>query len=349
MNIRNTIYAALLVGVAAFAQEAVAPAATTTASTEATAAPAQPAAEAAPAAEPAVAPAAQAAPAEVAPAAEAAPAADTAKVAEAVPAAEPAAAPAEQAAAPAADSTVTLAEPAADTAAVVTAVAAPVAPAAEEAAPAADSAAQAAAPAEKSWYTMLGLGLTVPVSQYKVHGKKIDLIDYGINATFVGAAANGFSVELSLSTGGAATDNIKFVNSDDDWQIGNFGAFDFGAGYTAGLGKKFSLSMLAIVGFEVAVFESDEDEYDHKELGKVDRSFSEALVAFTLGGDLIARYSITEHAGVFAKVGGRWVAACGVGTSVKYEDDDFNRVDTTTDSESGNYSIVPTIGVMWVF
>jgi hypothetical protein len=328
MNIRNTIYAALLVGVAAFAQEAVAPAAAT---------PAQPAAE----------PAA-AAPAEVAPAAEAVPAADTAKVAEAAPAAEPAA-PAEQVAAPAADSTVTSAEPAADTAAVVTAVAAPVAPAAEEAAPTADSAAQAAAPAEKSWYTMLGLGLTVPVSQYKVHGKKIDLIDYGMNATFVGASANGFSIELSLSTGGAATDNIKFVNSDDDWQIGNFGAFDFGLGYTAGLGKKFSLSMLAIVGFEVVVFESDEDEYDHKELGKVDRSFSEALVAFTLGGDLIARYSITEHAGVFAKVGGRWVAACGVGTSVKYEDDDFNRVDTTTDSESGNYSIVPAIGVMWVF
>ena len=339
MNIRNTIYAALLVGVAAFAQEAVAPAATTTASTEATAAPAQPAAETAPAA----------APAEVAPAAEAVPAADTAKVAETAPAAEPAA-PAEQAAAPAADSTVTSAEPAADTAAVVTAVAAPVEPAAEEAAPAADSAAQAVASAEKSWYTMLGLGLTVPVSQYKVHGKKIDLIDYGMNATFVGASANGFSIELSLSTGGAATDNIKFVNSDDDWQIGNFGAFDFGLGYTAGLGKKFSLSMLAVVGFEVVVFESDEDEYDHKELGKVDRSFSEALVAFTLGGDLIARYSITEHAGVFAKVGGRWVAACGVGTSVKYDDgDDFNRVDTTTDSESGNYSIVPAIGVMWVF
>lgn len=340
MNIRNTIYAALLVGVAAFAQEAVAPAATT---------PAQPAAE----------PAA-AAPAEAAPAPAAVAPADTAKAAEAAPAAEPAAAPAEQAAAPAADSTVTpaepaaqaaapAAEPAADSAAVVTAVAAPVEPAAEEAAPAADSAAQATAPAEKSWYTMLGLGLTVPVSQYKVHGKKIDLIDYGINATFVGAAANGFSVELSLSTGGAATDNIKFVNSDDDWQIGNFGAFDFGLGYTAGLGKKFSLSMLAVAGFEVVVFESDEDEYDHKELGKVDRSFSEALVAFTLGGDLIARYSITEHAGVFAKVGGRWVAACGVGTSVKYEDDDFNRVDTTTDSESGNYSIVPTIGVMWVF
>jgi hypothetical protein len=106
-------------------------------------------------------------------------------VAETAPAAEPAA-PAEQAAAPAADSTVTSAEPAADSAAVVTAVAAPVAPAAEEGAPAADSAAQAVASAEKSWYTMLGLGLTVPVSQYKVHGKKIDLIDYGMNATFVG-------------------------------------------------------------------------------------------------------------------------------------------------------------------
>ncbi len=345
MNIRNTVYAALLVSVAAFAQETAAPAATT---------PAQPAAE----------PAA-AAPAEAAPAPAAVAPADTAKAAEAAPAAEPAAAPTEQAAAPAADSTVApaesaaepaaqaaapAAEPAADSAAVVTAVAAPVEPAAEEAAPAADSAAQAAAPAEKSWYTMLGLGLTVPVSQYKVHGKKIDLIDYGMNATFVGASANGFSIELSLSTGGAATDNIKFVNSDDDWQIGNFGAFDFGLGYTAGLGKKFSLSMLAVVGFEVVVFESDEDEYDHKELGKVDRSFSEALVAFTLGGDLIARYSITEHAGVYAKVGGRWVAACGVGTSVKYDDgDDFNRVDTTTDSESGNYTIVPAIGVMWIF
>ena len=92
-----------------------------------------------------------------------------------------------------------------------------------------------------------------------------------------------------------------------------------------------------------------QDEFDHEELGKVDRSFSETMVGFTLGGDLIANYSITEHAGVFVKVGGRWVAACGVATAVKYEDDDFNRVDTNTDSETGNFSIVPTIGAMWVF
>ena len=339
MDIRKTICAAVLVSVAAFAQETAAPAATQPA--EATPAVATPAAAepaaAAPAAEAAPAPAAETA---AAPAAPAEPTVQTAPdttaaaapVAQAAPAAEPAKA----------------AEPAADTAAVVTAVAAPVEPAAEPA-PVADSAAQAAAPAEKSWYTMLGLGLTVPVSQYKVHGKKIDLIDYGMNATFVGASANGFSIELSLSTGGSVTDNIKFVNSEDDWQIGNFGAFDFGLGYTAGLGGKFSLSMLAVVGFEVVMFESDVDEFDHEELGKVDRSFSETMVGFTLGGDLIANYSITEHAGVFVKVGGRWVAACGVATAVKYEDDDFNRVDTNTDSETGNFSIVPTIGAMWVF
>lgn len=332
MDIRKTICAAVLVSVAAFAQETAAPAATQPA--EAAPAVATPAAAEPAAAEAAPAPATETA---VAPA----PAADSTVVA-----AEPAAEPAAQAA-PAAQPA-PAAEPAADTAAVVTAVAAPVEPAAEPA-PVADSAAQAAAPAEKSWYTMLGLGLTVPVSQYKVHGKKIDLIDYGMNATFVGASANGFSIELSLSTGGSVTDNIKFVNSEDDWQIGNFGAFDFGLGYTAGLGGKFSLSMLAIVGFEVVMFESDVDEFDHEELGKVDRSFSETMVGFTLGGDLIANYSITEHAGVFVKVGGRWVAACGVATAVKYEDDDFNRVDTNTDSETGNFSIVPTIGAMWVF
>lgn len=244
---------------------------------------------------------------------------------------------------------VAVAEPTADTAAVVTAVATPVEPVAEEVAPVEKAAAPQEAPTEKRWFNVLGVGITVPVSQYKAHDQKIDLLSYGMTFNYLGMARGGFSIEFSLATGGSATDNIKFVDSEDDWQIGTYSSFDFGLGYTFGVGKKFSLSLLAVSGFQLVTFESDKKEYRHGDLGKVDRSFSEVLGAFTLGGDIFAQYSFTEHIGLYAGVGGRWTAVVASASSVRYDKDDFTRTDTNTDDEMGNYSIVPVVGVMWKF
>ena len=51
----------------------------------------------------------------------------------------------------------------------------------------------------------------------------------------------------------------------------------------------------------------------------------------------------------FASVGGRWVAEVDSDASVKYKKGDFSRLEVNHDDDMGNFSIVPTVGVMWKF
>ena len=302
---------------------------------------------AAPAPAPAAAPVAeQAAPAEPA----ATPAAESVVAAEPAPA-ETAAAPAEEAA-PVAAAPVDSAAPA-ETAPVETAKKTE-APADTTPVVAQEDTAQVAAvqdsSAAKNWSHFLGFGLTIPVSQYKIHDKKADLIGYGLNVTYLGVANMGLSVKVAVAVGGSATDNIKFADSDKDWNIGTFTSADLGMGYTFGSAQSFILSIIATAGFEFADYKSDESEFKHSELGKVNRTFEEVMFGITIGGDIIARIAVSNNVGIFASVGGRWVAAVATGSSVVYDnDDDFTRTDTYTDVDSGNYTIVPSLGVMWTF
>ena len=206
------------------------------------------------------------------------------------------------------------------------------------------------APMAKKWFHFLGFGLTMPVSQYKIHDKKADFIGYGLNFTYMGMSDKGLSVKIAASVGGSSTDNIRFADSDKKWNIGAFSTADLGMGYTFGSAQSFTLSLLAVAGIEFADFKSDKKEYKHSELGKVDRAFEELMFGITVGGDIIARVAVSDNIGIFASVGGRWVVAVATGSSVMYDNnDDFTRTDTYTDVDSGNYSIVPTIGAMWTF
>ena len=315
--------AALILGSAAFAQEATPAAA---AAPEA----------AAPAAEPA-------APAAAAP--EAAPAEATPATAEPV-AAEPAATE------PVA--TTAVAEPAANDAAVTTAVAEPApapAPEAEVAAAQEPEVAPQEAPAEKVWFSLLNVGFTFPFSKYNINSKKADFINYGMEFSYIGMARNGFSIEASFAGGGSATDNIKFEDSDDDWQIGKYTSFDFGLGYTFGAGSQLSLSVLATIGYEIAYFETEDKKFTHDELGKIKRNFSETIGGLTLGTDVILYKGLSNHAGFYASVGARWIAYSEVLSSVNYKDtkNDFTRTETYTDEDSGLFSIVPSFGAMFSF
>lgn len=308
--------AALILGSVAFAQEAATPAPA--------AAPAAAAPVAAPAAAPAEAPAA----------------AEPAKTAEAAPAAEPAAA------APAA-------EPAAEPA-VTTAVAEPVAteaPAEEPATvdPAVAEAAPQAAPAQKNWMSMLSFGFALPISKYNVNGKKIDFINYGISFNYIGMARNGFSLKVDFTSCGATTEDIKFIDSDDDMQIGKYRALNFGIGYTFGAGEPASLSVIATLGYELTQFESDEKKIEHEDLGKVKRTFSESFGGYTLGAEILGFKKLTEHAGVYASVAARWIADVESNSSVNYKKDDFTRSETNNNEDTGIFSIVPSIGVMFGF
>ena len=201
----------------------------------------------------------------------------------------------------------------------------------------------------KKWTHFAGAGVTVPVTHYEIDRTKTDLVNVGMNLSYTGVARNGFTAKAAVSSGASVTDDVKFVGSDDDWQVGSFVIGELGMGYTFGRPDKFTLSVLAVVGFEVDDFESSAKDYKHEDLGKVDRSYQTAFGAFTVGGDLVARMAVSKHVGVFASAGARWNAVAVTLASTKYEKDDFKRVDTETSDDRGTYSVVPTVGAMWAF
>ena len=350
---KKMILSALIASAAVFAQEAAAPAPATEPASQTVA----PVADAAPVAEPAEATAA--APAET--------------TAEAAPAAEPVAQPAEstETAEPAAQAAALAAEPApaaepaeapataasAETAEPIAQTATPTAAPAEEASAtpaegvyAASAPAPVSAPAaEKTWTHLWGIGATVPVEQYKSHGKKIDLINYGVDLSYTGVSRFGLALHLSVAAGSSTTDNIKFEKS-DDWLIGSFGSVEAGFGFSPVNTNGFTLVVLAVAGYEYAEFESDEKEVRHSELGNVDRRFTETMGALSLGGDLVLRFGLSDHIGLFASVGGRWLPIIATESSVRYEKgDDYVRTESYIDDDRGVYSVVPAIGAMWKF
>ena len=244
-------------------------------------------------------------------------------------------------------------EPAADSsAAVVTAQPVPQEVAADTAKavePAEEVPANVAADSEKRWTHFLGAGFSVPVSQFDVDHKKIDVVSYAVNVSYLGVSQSGFATKLSLATGFSSTDNIRFENSDNDWQIGSYFEIELGLGYSFVNTQSFTLALLAVIGTEVDLFESEKKEFAHAELGKVDRRFSEGVGALTLGGDIIARFNLSERMSLFASVGGRWLPVSVGTSSVEYTKDDFTRTETYTDSGYGVYSVVPTLGMMRSF
>ena len=200
----------------------------------------------------------------------------------------------------------------------------------------------------KKWRHLIGAAFTVPITQYKINKEKINLVNLGINLSYMGMSRFGFTTRATISAGATMTDDIKFEGEDDS-PVGSYGALELGVGMSFVNNAFFTFAMYAMVGIEYATFETDENAYDHEELGTVDRSFSETVAALTLGGDIVARIAFTEHVGVFVSVGGRWVASTASETVFKYRKGDYTRTESYLDDGRGNFSIVPTLGVMWRF
>lgn len=339
---KRIIVSALITCATVFAQETVAPADTAAKVTDSAAQVVEPATPVAESTE----------------AASAEPATQTAEVAEpaasaetpagtVAQAAEPAEAPAETAQAV---TSAEMAEPIAQTAVPVSQPAE--GPVAESSAMvyAASAPAPVNAPAtEKTWTHLWGVGATVPVEQYKSRGNKIDLINYGLDLSYTGVARFGLALHLSIAAGSSSTDNIRFEKN-DDWLVGSFGAVEAGLGFSPVNTNGFTLVVLAVAGYEYAEFESDEKEIRHSELGIVERRFTETMGALSVGGDLVLRFGLSEHIGIFASVGGRWLPITVTESSVRYEkDDDYVRTESYIEDNRGVYSVVPAIGAMWKF
>ena len=200
----------------------------------------------------------------------------------------------------------------------------------------------------KKWRHFVGVAFTVPVTQYKINKEKINFVNFGVNLSYMGVSRFGFATRATVSAGASVSDDVKFEDEDDS-EVGSYGALELGAGFSIVNSPIFTFAIFAMVGAEYATFEAKENAYDHKELGSVDRSFSETLGAVTLGGDIVMRLAFSEHVGIFASVGGRWVASTSSETTVKYRKGDFTRAETFLDDGRGVFSIVPAFGIMWRF
>ena len=200
----------------------------------------------------------------------------------------------------------------------------------------------------KKWRHLIGAAFTVPISQYKINKEKLNFVNFGVNVSYMGVSRFGFATKATVSAGISVTDDIKFEDSDDS-EMGSYGALELGAGFCFVNSPIFTFAVFAMVGMEYAMFETDENAYDHEELGAVDRSFTETAAGITLGGDIVMRLALTERVGIFASVGGRWVASSGSETTVKYRKGDYTRTESYLDDGRGVFSIVPAFGVMWRF
>jgi hypothetical protein len=196
------------------------------------------------------------------------------------------------------------------------------------------------------WSKFVGVSLTVPFESYKAGGKKINFINYEVSATYVGVCRCGFTPKASISAGIATAKKIPFYPS-KGWQVGSFSTFEVGAGYSFVNSEKLLLSGFAVVGFEYANFITESKKMKHSELGNVDRDYLESFSSLTLGGDVMARFALNESVGLFASVGGRWVAYTDAESAVRYTKDDYTRTENIHDDGVGYFSIVPSFGVMW--
>lgn len=198
----------------------------------------------------------------------------------------------------------------------------------------------------KKWTNNAGPGLSLPFSKYDADGDKIDQTGIAVSLMYLGMHQNGFTVKGTANTGISLTNSIAFAG-DDGIQAGSFAAIELGAGYSFFRNEKFTLSVLGMLGFEAARFESEAKSYDHEELGAVDRRMSATIAAFTVGADITASLYIKPHFGFFGSLSARYMPLSAFVSSVSYVKDDFTRTESYTKAGHGIFSLTPAAGVIW--
>ena len=202
---------------------------------------------------------------------------------------------------------------------------------------------------QKKWTHNIMGGLAVPVTTIKEDSADVSILSFAQEIGYVGMHSNGLTVKAVEKSGLSFSDDIKFDGTDDT-AIGTFVGFDFGAGYSIVRTKGFTLSVLAMIGFELETFSSDVDEdYVHAELGTVDRTQNCTLLSLTLGADIMAMFRIKNHISIYANFAARYIpVGLGANTFV-YTKDKFSRTDSVSDDYKNSFSFTPSAGVVFNF
>ena len=199
---------------------------------------------------------------------------------------------------------------------------------------------------EKKWTNNIGTQLSVPVTNYKVDGKKIDQWGISFDLMYMGVHRNGFTVKTTSGGGSASTGNFSF-EGDNNRQYGVYMHGDLGAGYSFVHNERFTLSALAMFGIEGATYETEKKSFAHDELGNVDKNYTVTLFGFTLGADITAAMYTREHFGYYTTISARYIPLASMLSGVKYEANDFTRSDTYTTMGHGVFNVTPSFGVVW--
>ena len=199
---------------------------------------------------------------------------------------------------------------------------------------------------EKKWTNNIGTQLSVPVTKYKVDGKKIDQWGISFGLMYMGVHRNGFTVKTTSGGGSASTGNFSF-EGDNNRQYGVYMHGDLGAGYSFVHNERFTLSALAMFGIEGATYETEKKSFAHDELGNVDKNYTVTLFGFTLGADITATMYTREHFGYYTTISARYIPLASMLSGVKYEANDFTRSDTYTTMGHGVFNVTPSFGVVW--
>ena len=220
----------------------------------------------------------------------------------------------------------------------------------------------AAASFAQSWESNAGVGLSVPYSKIGVDERgagDISQLCFGAEGFYLGYHENGFTVKGDYTVALTTTKDINLQNHQTN--AGFFMNTAIGAGYSFTPDEKWLLSFTMMVGADISLFtDSDETvtyEKDYVRDNKADYDRSFSMVTLNLGADILTRYKMGEHFGVFASLSARYIIG-GWGTdettytfyntsgSSRSKDNDKTSTDTDL---LGYFRVQPTLGVCWTF
>ena len=214
----------------------------------------------------------------------------------------------------------------------------------------------------QSWESNAGVGLSVPYSRIGVDESGVSDISqlcFGIEGFYLGYHENGFTIKGDYTVALTTTKDITLQNHETN--AGFFMNTAIGAGYSFAPAEKWLLSLTLMVGADVSLFTDSEEtvtydkDYVQDKKADCDRSYS--LITLNLGGDILTRYKMGEHFGVFASLSARYIVG-GWGTdetTYTFYNAGASRRTKDSDKESedsdlfGYFSIQPALGVCWTF
>ena len=193
----------------------------------------------------------------------------------------------------------------------------------------------------KTWTNHIGVGVGVPVESVKPkdgEGDSIFQAGFMFDATYIGVHENGFTVKAGFDTGALASDDVELeVIDKNETQTGAFVAFNFGAGYSFVRTEKVLFGTTAM--FTYAYNQYEKKDVDYGEEGKFTNKMEFGTLG--IGADVFGSLALTNHFGLYANLGIRYIFGGTAATEIAGE-----KVDADL---KGNVLVLPSLGVMWRF